>query len=72
MKHEYQCSKCKGVFLSNRSDEEAYKEYEERLERGFYPLAKEGGKTGILCDDCYSEFLVWLNQNRYNKSILPQ
>jgi len=51
----YTCDHCKQEFMSDRPDEEAEKEHQEVFGE---PVGED---TGVLCDDCWKEFIAWFN-----------
>ena len=54
---EYQCACCKGIFRKAVSDEEAMKE----LRENFGDVSQQD--CGVLCDECYKEFMKWFEAN---------
>jgi hypothetical protein len=53
---DFTCSRCHGTWGKSRSDEEAAIEHEVMFGRRPDPDA------GILCGDCWDEFLDWLGR----------
>jgi hypothetical protein len=51
MPHEFTCTHCGGTFVSERSEEEADREYRER-----FPNA--GADRIVVCDDCYAVLIA--------------
>ncbi len=60
----YRCSHCKGIFEKAWSDEESRTEFDKRWPDEDFKKAKN---AGILCDDCYEEFKVWMEKNHPNE-----
>jgi hypothetical protein len=50
----FTCERCKQTFEQGWSDEEAIAESKATF--GFYPGSEQ---VGVLCDDCYVEFMAW-------------
>jgi hypothetical protein len=52
----FRCAICGGVFIKGRTDEEALTEM-----RGNFGDLPET-ERGVICDDCYPEFMVWFRK----------
>jgi len=50
---KYTCANCNETYKKVRSDEECWKEFHETM-----PEA-EHDEIGVLCDDCWRDFMVW-------------
>lgn len=58
--NEYQCSRCKGIFEKGWTDEEAIAEMKRN--HGDNITTDD---CGVLCDDCYNEFIKWRNSPNF-------
>jgi hypothetical protein len=54
-KNEFKCTRCGGVFEKGWSDAEAAEEMHREL--GGAP--RGDARMGVLCDECYREFMKW-------------
>ena len=53
---EYTCDRCGGTYLSDRAEEEAQAEAVDLFEG----ITFGGRATGVLCEDCWQEFMKWM------------
>lgn len=56
---EFTCEMCRGQFTANRDHREAMVEAEILYGHELAPA-----DAGIICDDCYKQFLDWFERNR--------
>jgi hypothetical protein len=56
MSDTFTCSRCGQTFRKEWSDEEAKAESEKQ-----WGLPVADGTHSMICDDCYREFMQWLN-----------
>lgn len=58
LENVYVCEHCGKVFRSDWTDKDAVAEF-GKLFHGDDP---SGDKWGVLCDDCWPEFLAWMTK----------
>lgn len=58
MSNEYSCAKCGEVFTKTRSDEDAYREYEQTHPQS----VARGDETSVVCDDCFTAYMAWAKE----------
>lgn len=54
---EYVCAHCGGEYASDRSEESTRAEARELFEG----IVFEGDEVGVLCEDCWPEFMAWMH-----------